>query len=45
MRYLMTVSYDGKSTTLTVEIIAKQITSIAISQKPTKLNYIKERNY
>ena len=39
----ITVEYEGHTTTFEVEIILKEIIDVAISLKPTKLNYI--QNY
>lgn len=37
----LTITYKGKTTTYTINIIKKIVSSISISTKPTKLTYIK----
>lgn len=36
----VTITYNGKKTTLTVTVTAKQVTSIAIASKPNKTTYL-----
>ena len=41
----ITVTYGGKIATFTVEVVAKSVTSIAVTKKPNKLTYLEGESF